>query len=78
MGGDFIAELFVVVGAVITGLGTTFTSIFGMLYGGTPAALTPLGVLVALGVGAPVAYLILAWIVSLFKRVKIFGGAKGK
>lgn len=76
MGADIIGEIFTVVAAVVTGLGATLTSIFGLLYGGTPAALTPLGILVALIVAAPIAYMVLAWVVGQFKKIKIFGGAK--
>lgn len=77
MGADIISEVFTVVAAVVTGLGATLTSIFGLLYGGTPTpALTPLGILVALIVAAPIAYMVLAWVVGQFKKIKIFGGAK--
>lgn len=78
MGSEFLTQAFLIVAAVITGLGTTFTAIFALIGGGTPFALTTLGEVIVLVVAAPIAYLILAWIISLFKKVKIFSGAKGK
>ena len=53
---DFVGGIFDVVAEVTTGLGTTLTAVFGMVYGGEPAALTPLGMVLIIIVGAPMAW----------------------
>lgn len=74
MGAEILTELFSIAGSVVTGLGTLFTSVFALIYSGT--ALTPLGTIIILVVAAPLAYMVLAWVISLFRKVKVFGGAK--
>lgn len=76
MGAHILTELFSIAGSVVTGLGTLFTSIFALIYDSTGGALTELGTIIILVVAAPLAYMVLAWVISLFRKVKVFGGAK--
>ena len=73
---DIITDLFSVVSEVITGLGTSLTAVFGLLYGGTPAALTPLGTVVILIVGAPLAWALLNYVIGLFRSIRIRGSKR--
>ena len=73
---DIITDLFSVVSAVLTGLGTNLTAVFGLLYGGTPAALTPLGSVVILIVGAPLAWGLLNYVIGLFRSIRIRGSKR--
>lgn len=77
MGAKILTEVFSIAGSVVTGLGTLFTAIFGLIYDSTGGgALTELGTIIVLVVAAPLAYMVLAWVISLFRKVKVFGGAK--
>lgn len=73
---DFVGGIFDVVAEVTTGLGTTLTAIFGMIYGGTPAALTPLGIVVIIIVGAPMSWGLLNYVIGLFRSIRPFGGKR--
>ena len=73
---DIITDLFSVVSSVLTGLGTNLTAVFGLLYGGTPAALTPLGSVVILIVGAPLAWGLLNYVIGLFRSIRIRGSKR--
>lgn len=73
---DFVGGIFDVVAEVTTGLGTTLTAIFGMVYGGEPAALTPLGLVLIIIVGAPIAWGLLNYVIGLFRSIRPFGGKK--
>lgn len=76
MGADILTEVFSVASSVVTGLGTLFTSVFALIYDSTGGNLTALGTIIILVVAAPLAYMVLAWVISLFRKVKVFGGAK--
>ena len=73
---DFVGGIFDVVADVISGLGTTLTAVFGMIYGGEPAALTPLGLVLIIIVGAPMAWGLLNYVIGLFRSIRPFGGKK--
>jgi len=73
---DFVGGIFDVVAEVTTGLGTTLTAVFGMVYGGEPAALTPLGMVLIIIVGAPMAWGLLNYVIGLFRSIRPFGGKK--
>ena len=73
-----IESLFDVVGAVLTGLGTSFTAVFGLLWdaAGTPAGLTDLGTIVIVIIAAPLAFSLLTYVISLFKGIRVKGGKR--
>jgi len=68
-----ITAIFDVVGAVVTGLGTTLTSLFALIWDSTatPAGLTELGTLLMIVVGAPIAWGLFMYVVSLIKSIRI-------
>ncbi len=73
-----IESLFDVVGAVLTGLGTSFTAVFGLLWDATatPAGLTDLGTIVIVIIAAPLAFSLLTYVISLFKGIRVKGGKR--
>jgi hypothetical protein len=75
---DIITDLFLVVSEILTGLGISLTAVFGLLYDSTstPAALTPLGTVVIIVVGAPLAWALLNYVISLFRSIRIRGGKR--
>ena len=75
---DILSDLFSVVSEVITGLGTSLTAVFGLLYDttATPAALTPLGTVVVIVVGAPLAWALLNYVIGLFRSIRIRGSKR--
>jgi len=75
---DILSDLFSVVSAVLTGLGTSLTAVFGLLYDSTstPAALTPLGTVVIIVVGAPLAWALLNYVIGLFRSIRIRGSKR--
>ena len=75
---DILTDLFSVVSAVLTGLGTSLTEVFGLLYDSTstPAALTPLGTVVIIVVGAPLAWALLNYVIGLFRSIRIRGSKR--
>lgn len=75
---DILTDLFAVVSQVITGLGTSLTAVFGLLYDttATTPALTALGTVVILIVGAPLAWALLNYVISLFRSIRIRGGKR--
>ncbi len=75
---DILSDLFSVVSEVITGLGTSLTAVFDLLYDttATPAALTPLGMVVIIIVGAPLAWALLNYVIGLFRSIRIRGSKR--
>lgn len=74
---DLINGLFDVVAAVITGLGTSISAIIGLLYV-EPTGFSLFGYLVLAVVGAPLAWQLMQFVISLFKQVKPKGAGAGK
>ena len=73
---DFLAGIFSIGASVLDGLGALFTSAIGIMYGGTPAVITPIGYVVIAVVAVPLAIGVFNWLLGQLKKLKPAPGGK--
>ena len=73
---DFLTGVFLIGTSVLDGLGALFTAAIGIMYGGTPAVITPIGYVVIAVVAVPLAIGVFNWLLGQLKKLKPAPGGK--